>query len=433
MLDSNALTKIQSVVLVAVVVVAGLVGVAAYVIFSGEEQSSETIKIGVCADIDSPGGKPIYQEAVLAVEHVNEEGGILGRNLEIVAEDDDSTTSADVTVASNAMTRLITVDKADYIICYGSFAPIYQEIVAEHKKILFDVASMDNENSQKVLDDYDRYKYYFRVGNPNETSALEGTTESMMVCRELSGFNKIAVVSHPMWGPGGLSNFTNSLEEVGFEVVYQSDIPWSTVDFTSYFVRAEEAGAEILSPMGVLGEAGIPFVKEYHDRQSPMIMWGNVFSAQYSYFWEASEGKCEYVTSIAYPTVVGYPFTSKTVAFGEAYFERWGDAIPLGAVYDTVRYILVDAIKRAGTTETEAVIEALETTAIETSLVRRFVFTSSHDIMIGAAGPNRPGEDYYLVTMFQWQDGKQVPIYPKEIMEEAGASYLFPDWPGPWD
>ena len=36
--------------------------------------------------------------------------------------------------------------------------------------------------------------------------------------------------------------------------------------------------------------------------------------------------------------------------------------------------------------------------------------------------------------VFQWQaDGKRVPIYPPEAMEEAGASYTFPDWSGPWD
>jgi hypothetical protein len=94
---------------------------------------------------------------------------------------------------------------------------------------------------------------------------------------------------------------------------------------------------------------------------------------------------------------------------------------------------LLNAIKRAGTIETEAVIEALEETDIETSICRRFVFTSSHDIFVGEAGPNRLSEDYFFVALFQWQDGAQVPVYPIELMQEAGATYLFPDWAGPWD
>jgi hypothetical protein len=98
-----------------------------------------------------------------------------------------------------------------------------------------------------------------------------------------------------------------------------------------------------------------------------------------------------------------------------------------------VRFILPDAVKRAGTTETEAVIKALEKTDVETSMARRFVFTSSHDVMIGAAGPNIPSEDYMLVCLFQWQNGTQAPVYPKQVMQEAGATYKYPNWPGPWD
>lgn len=47
--------------------------------------------------------------------------------------------------------------------------------------------------------------------------------------------------------------------------------------------------------------------------------------------------------------------------------------------------------------------------------------------------PNDPDADYWLVIAFQWQNGKQVPVYPKKIMEEAGVTYKFPDWSGPWD
>jgi hypothetical protein len=50
--------------------------------------------------------------------------------------------------------------------------------------------------------------------------------------------------------------------------------------------------------------------------------------------------------------------------------------------YDILRFILPDAIERAGIIETDAVIEALEQTSIETSQARNFVFTESHDAMM---------------------------------------------------
>lgn len=71
-------------------------------------------------------------------------------------------------------------------------------------------------------------------------------------------------------------------------------------------------------------------------------------------------------------------------------------------------------------------IQALETITVETSNMRDFSFATNHEILINAGAAGR-------VCMFQWQDGEQVPLWPKIIKEEAGSTYMFPDWPGPWD
>jgi len=431
MLDSQGLTKIQSIILIAVIVVAAIGG-AAYVLLSGEQQSAETIKIGICADIDNVGGTSILQAAKLAAEQVNAEGGVLGKNFEIVAEDDDWSTNIDPNFASSAFLKLISVDGADFVVSHG-FGLTYREIAFEHKKILFTVGEVGDELTQGVLDNYERYKYFFRTGTGNMTAAVEGVTESIFVCRNHTGFNKIAFI---YWS--GVEPFVSSvievLEEYGFDVVLTESVALDTIDYSSAFAKAEAAGAEILCPY-IYGSAGIPFVREYYDRQAPMVMWGGPNIGSTNDFWQISEGKCEYITITGYPVVAGYPLTSKTVSTKDAYLERWGEEISMNAAaaYDTIRFILADAIERAGTIETDAVIEALEETDIETSICRHFIFTSSHDILVGEAGPNRLSEDYFFVAMFQWQDGVLVPVYPVELMEEAGASYILPDWPGPWD
>jgi hypothetical protein len=46
---------------------------------------------------------------------------------------------------------------------------------------------------------------------------------------------------------------------------------------------------------------------------------------------------------------------------------------------------------------------------------------------------NDPDADYTLAMVFQWQDGELIPVYPEKIRIEAGASYTFPPWPGPWN
>ena len=431
-LGKAALSKMYSMLLTAIIIVAAITGFAAYYFLSGPETTNKTIKIGLCADLDTYNGKSSYQEAILAVEQINAEGGVLGRLFEVVAEDDDST-QPDISVATSALTRLITVDKADYLITGGSFSSVYQELSSQHKKIMFDLFNIADESTQKVLDNYDKYKYYFRVGVANETASIKGVTDVITTIREYTGLNKVALVIHN-FGSGAttFSRLVADLENSGIEVVYTAQIPLDTIEFSSYFAQAEARGAEMMVPIVLLGQAGVPFIREYYDRQSPMLLLGQIGGAVQSNFWELTEGKCEYFSCAAYPPEVGFPLTNKTLAFADAYLERWG-GVSSGAVYDAVRYILPDAIRRAGTFETNAVIAALETVNVETCLARHFVFTASHDVMIAGSGPNQPSEDYYIVCHFQWQNGKLVPIYPKEIMEEAGASYKVPDWPGPWD
>lgn len=434
-MDSTAITKIQSIILITIVVVAALGG-AVYVLLGGEQPSSETIKIGVCADIDNFVGSAVLQGVVLAIEQVNAEGGVLGRKFEVVAEDDDSESGNDVVTATNAFTRLVTVEKADFVICHTFLSSlIYQDLAAQFKKILLlNYGSFAENATERVEEDYATYKYFFMSGGPNFTVGMEGTIQSVLDCREYTGFNKIALVSQGATGEVWIPFLDYSLKANDFEVVYIGNIPQDAVDFSSYFVQAETAGAEILYPI-IFGPAGISFVKEYYDRQSPMVLWGFIGMAQQSNFWELTEGKCEYTSNNGYPIVAGYPLTSKTLPVRDAYIERWGEEIISGAAaaYDTIRFILPDAIRRAGTIETNAVIAALEPVDVETSSARHFMFTNSHAVLIPSVDLAYPGEDYFLVCMFQWQDGVQKPVFPKAIMEEAGTKYQFPPWSGPWD
>ena len=435
-LDSKALTKVQSAALIAIIVVAAVGGSAGYVLWSASQPPLEDIRIGVCADLDMPGGKKIWQGAVLAAEQINAEGGVLGRNFTVVAEDDDSETAqGDTAVATNALTKLITVDKADYIIS-GTNTLVFQDICAEHKKILFGIANPSVEITQRVLDDYDRYKYFFRLYPPNSTTISVGLLRDISTLTNYTGFTKIALLFQDTPTNKGLAaGLNSSLPAFGLDIVYNGLFPGTTTDFASYFAAMEAAGAEMVCP-SINGQApAFSFVKEWYDRQSPFVVWGILTFAVGKPFYESTEGKCEFVSFYAAPALAGYPLTNKTLQTREAFAERWGFEVASGiaiAAYDGVRFILPDAIRRAGMTETEAVVKALELVDVETSMARHFVFTGSHDVMIGIARPNFSAADYMVSAVFQWQNGDQVPVSPRELMEEAGAAYKFPPWQGAW-
>jgi len=432
--NTTAITKLQSVILASIIIVAVVGGTATYFLLSGQA-TSETIKIGILADLDDRGGRGIWQGVVLATEQLNAEGGMLGRQFEVIGEDTDTSIEVDASKINSAITRLLTYHKVDFIIGIAASAGfMIQELIAEHKKIFFEIGSTEDAYTQRVLDDYDRYKYFFRVMF-NATSIFQGVTASLLHLREQTGFNKVGYIGEDLgWNKAVMEGLDYVLPEVyGFDLVYKGTFPLDTVDFSSYFAAAEAAGVEIMLPLIAL-DGAIPFVKEYNNRQSPMVIYGTVGVVSEPDGWEITDGKCEYTSSAACSIVAGYPLTSKTLPDREAYINRW-DQIPRfnGAIaYDILRYILPDAIKRAGTIETDEVIEALEKSSIEVTNARNFVFTSSHDLMMGE-NPNDPDADYWMVIAFQWIDGKQVPVYPKKIMEEAGVTYIYPDWPGPWD
>jgi branched-chain amino acid transport system substrate-binding protein len=436
-LDSKALTKIQAVALIAIIVVGAVAGGLAYMFWGGPAQSTENIRIGVCGDLDVNNGKNVWRGAVLAAEQVNAAGGVLGRNLTIVAEDDDSETPPyDIAVATNALTKLITVDKADYIIASApySIAITYQDISSQNKKILFTVANSIDNLTQRVLDNYDKYKYYFRACQTNASTVSAGLLGDIIAVGNYTGFTRVALLFvDNTASKQGYSGLSKSLPSHGFEVVYGNFFSPDTTDFTSYFSALEAAGAQILVPIVPFGTSAA-FVKEWYERQSPTVLWGPILGASESNFWNLTEGKCDTVSFAGNPAVSGYPLTNKTVPTREAYIQRWGE-VPTNAAagtYDTLRFILPDALKRAGTTETEAVIKALEKTNVETSLARHFVFTSSHDVMVGSDTPNNPAEDYMVMLILQWQNGTQVPVRPYQIMKEAGVTYKYPPWQGPW-
>jgi branched-chain amino acid transport system substrate-binding protein len=378
----------------------------------------------------------VWHAAVLAAEQINAEGGILGRQVEIIAEDLNPQ-EQDLVTFSNALERLLTYHKVDFIIgtINDQLGFIVQDKCAEQKTIILAMGSGADELTQRVLDDYDKAKYFFSMGW-NATSGKQGSTDGFLTLNMISDLNKVALltVDLPM-ATEQIDALAQSLPETyGYEIVYKDTFPLGTIDFTSYFAKAEAAGAEILVPW-VLYQEGVAMVKEWYDRQSPMIIYSGINLALSNLEgWNATGGKCEHVAVSMTPIVADYPFTSKTLATREAFQERWGEPIPWvsATAYDAMRFILPDAIERAGTTETEAVIKALETTNIETSQAPNFVFTYSHDVMMGK-NPNDPDANYMIVMVFQWQNGGLVPIHPQKIMEATGNTFTYPDWPGPWD
>ena len=116
----------------------------------------------------------------------------------------------------------------------------------------------------------------------------------------------------------------------------------------------------------------------------------------------------------------GVAVTPKTLPFVAAFNKRFGNNPSYAGytAYDEVYYI-ADAIKRAGSTESDKLVTALEATD--------YVGTIGRVQFKGKDSPNphamKIGPDTISGLMLQWQDGKQINLWPAKV---ANGKLKFP-------
>ncbi|MDR3336802.1 MAG: ABC transporter substrate-binding protein, partial [Treponema sp.] len=94
---------------------AALLLLAVTVVFAGGKADGDTVKIGAVFALSGPvafGGIQARAGAQLAVDELNAAGGILGKKVALISEDDEGDPAKSV----NAFNKLTTQDKAAFIV-----------------------------------------------------------------------------------------------------------------------------------------------------------------------------------------------------------------------------------------------------------------------------------------------------------------------------
>lgn len=146
--------------------------------------AQQPIKIGIVGPMAFVQGENHWNGATLAMEEINKPGGVnMGgtlRPIELVKVDSNEILS--VPDAATAMERAITRDKVDFVI--GGFRSeavlAMQEVAMDYKKIFLGAGAAHNKLGQRVTENYDRYKYWFRV-TPLKQPANKSARASLSV------------------------------------------------------------------------------------------------------------------------------------------------------------------------------------------------------------------------------------------------------------
>ena len=385
----------------------------------GGEQKS-IIKIGVIGPMQFVEGNHHWYGATMARDEINAAGGVKinGTKYQIQLIKADSNEIQSPTDAVAAMERLITIDKADFVV--GGFRtegvlPM-QDVAADYKKIFLGCGAATNDLCTRVKDDYDRYKYWFRVtpfSNVNlvNNSLLTLGTAGAIMKQGLGieGNIKVAILAEQAtWADVMVSAYEGYVPaKLGMEVVGTWRLSTTATDVTAELTAIQRSGAHIILTI-ISGPVGIPFARQLGELQIPVASVGINVESQKDSFWDLTQKFGNYETTLN-TYAKGVSITQYTVPFFSNFVKKFGMSPTYTAgTYDAI-YILKEAIERAGTfTDSDAVVAELEKTDYR-GTSGRVVFMGKntetpHDVTYG------PG--YVTGIATQWQNGEMKCIWP---------------------
>jgi branched-chain amino acid transport system substrate-binding protein len=379
------------------------------------------IRIGVIGPMKFVQGRSHWDGAVMAAEEINAKGGVQvgDKKMKITLIKADSNEFLSITDATNAMERLITKDKVDFVV--GGFRTeavlAMQDIAMEHKKIFIGCGAAHTELCERVARNYNTYKYWFRMTPYSSTYLAKaafihlGTVAAVM--RHSLNIPKIkvaVVVEKAMWADPMVAAAQGAIPKMGMEVAGVWRPSPVATDVTAELSAIQRSGAHIIFTV-FSSSVGIPFARQTGELKVPAVQVGINVEAQKDGFWQATQGMGNYViTSSTYAR--GVEQNELTKPFVEGYIKRFGEMPTYtSGTYEAVLCALAQTIEQAGTLDPDKLVAVLEERVYKTppSVIKYTKDAEGrplHDITFG------PG--YATGLAAQWQDGKFVGVWPNK-------------------
>jgi branched-chain amino acid transport system substrate-binding protein len=392
---------------------------------------AKTIKIGVIGPMQFVQGKGHWNGAVMAAEEVNARGGVKvgDKRMKIELVKADSNEFLNVTDATNAMELLMSRDRVDFVV--GGFRSeavlAMQDIAMDYKRIFIGCGAAHPELCERVAKDYDTYKYFFR-GTPFNSRFLVRTAFIQMatvagIMKATLGLPKIriaVVAEKAMWADPLIPAAQGFIPKLGHEIsgIWRPS-PVAT-DVTAELSAIQRADTHIILTF-FSSSVGIPFARQAGELKIPAAQVGINVEAQKDGFWQATQGQGDYVMTLnTYNRNV--ESTELTKPFVDKYVKRFGETPTYTAdTYAAIIYNIVPVIEMTGTLDADRLVKVMETREFITpggkvAYIKDEEGRPLHDLKWG------PG---YLTSLgVQWQDGKQVGVWPNKWKAAEGAPEL---------
>src|ERR1700731_3593716 len=375
---------------------------------SGQAFAADPIKLGVIAEAQAIAGASIPQAAQMAADEINAKGGVDGRMIEIVTYDNHSSSADSV----RAFQRAVNEDKVHAVISsYISEVVLALMPWASRLKTPFITpGAASNEIPLGVHKDYEKNKYTFHGYLTSASLAMSVCDAAKDLLVDQKHMKTAVIMSEDAaWTKPLDIGYEECLPKIGLKVLDHIRFSPDTTDFTPIFNKIEGAKPDVI--ITGVSHVGTQPTVQWKSQQVPIPMFGIASQATNSTFWKDTNGATE---GVIYQGVSGpgVAVTPKTLPFVDAFTKKYGNTPSYAGytAYDDV-YILADAIKRAGSLDSDKLVDAMEKTDY-VGTIGRVQFLPKGDPHVHGL---KTGEGLITGLMLQWQDGAQVNMWPATL------------------
>lgn len=423
-----------------IVIIAIIAIVAGFMMGDGDEDGpidneKEPVKIGILAPQQHFMGESEVRNVTMAAEEINENGGILGREIEIVTRD----TNLDSDTATTNFRKLVEDDGVDVI--FGGFRDgviqTTMNTMAELEMLwLGDGASP--ETLQPIVEQYDDFKYFFRVDMANSGKFPFDHQLMLEYFREEKDLDidRVAFIRDDLvYTVPFMEVLENIYEDMGIEMVMEEPVPLdvSGAELGNLLSQANSLNADMVQTLTAQSDT-TPLVEAWSQSKPNMLLAGQSLSSVAPDSWVRTDGAVEYTAWVADGGTALAPITDKMLPFIEKYKDRY-DELPNAHIapdfYDGV-FMYKQAVEAADEAGEEdpfdpetlvSYLEAIDENNPYDGIQGPKAFTDMHQL--------KWGTDYIRCWPLQWRGVENQVVFAPD--ERATGEFVLPPWIEPSD
>jgi branched-chain amino acid transport system substrate-binding protein len=329
----------------------------------------QPIKIGHLVPLTgflSPMGDYASKAGKLAIEEINAAGGVLGRKLETIVDDE-----TNPGVGVQKATKMIQQDKVDFLLgtVSSAVALAVMDVAERYQKIFFNTGS----NSDEIRGA--KCNYYTFCTEASNTQYVKAIGRYLVKSKNYKTF--YILTSDYAFGHDLTRVTRRLLNELGGKEIGHDLVPTGTADYSSYLLKVRNAKPEVIF-CNVAGGDQTTFLKQYTEFGLKIDVAGGVTDTVL--MWNAGKDTAQGVWTVIWWGDLNNEFTKKFVsAYRQKYGQppenqAWGD-------YTSIK-VLAQAIQQAGTTDSKKVVDALEKIKFDGGKGRELYYrTYDHQLM----------------------------------------------------